>query len=410
MNKVQAAARSLAANFKALDQRWFRWFWLGRAASAASFQMRGVARGWLVYDLTGSALALSWVGASWGAASFLFSLVGGTASDRVDKRRLITSVQAISTALPLGIALLIFSDAIRVWHLAASTFLLGALFSFVIPARRTLMTELMPRKALMNAMALSTVGMALTGTFSSSLGGALIEKIGPATVYLLIAFLFGVTAWIYFQLPDQKEAPQESGSVQADLLDGGRYLLRRPKLAGILALELGRVILYRPYIALLPVFAADVFEAGAGGLGMLKGASAIGGLLGSLVVASLGDMRGKGWLLLGAGVLSGTGLIFLGQAPSFIAALLSLLLATIGGSAYMVTRSTLLQTTSNARMRGRMVGFIRLIWGLMPLGALPIGALADVIGAPLTVTLEGMAIVALFALAALFRPQLRELS
>lgn len=134
-----------------------------------------------MYSLTGSALALSWVNASWSVATFLLSLIGGTVSDRVNKRKLLTSAQAIGGAIPLGVAVLIFSGAIRVWHLALSTFLLGVLFSFVIPSRRALLTELMPRKALMNAMALSTVSMSLTRIFSSGVSGA--PTWSPATPY-----------------------------------------------------------------------------------------------------------------------------------------------------------------------------------------------------------------------------------
>jgi len=399
-------ARFLAGTFEAFRLRWFRWFWLGRATSAAAFQIRGVVRDWLVYSLTSSALALSWVGASWGVATFLFSLLGGAASDRVNKRKLLILGQAICGAIPLSVALLIFGGAIRVWHLALSSFFLGALFSFVIPARQALLTELVPRQVLMNAMALSTVGMALAGVFASSMSGLLVEQSGPGMVYVLIALLYGVTAWIYLQLPASERRGGRDISVRSDLIEGGRYVLRQPQLLGLMALELGRVILYRPYMTLLPVFAADVFDTGAVGLGLLKGASAVGGLLGSLTIASLGDIRHKGWLLLGTGGLSGIGLITLGQAPSFAVAMVCLLMVTIAGNAYMVTRSTLLQSVSNPRMRGRMVGFIRLIWGLAPLGTLPVGALADAIGAPLTVTLEGVAVIVLFALLALFQPRL----
>jgi MFS family permease len=177
----------------------------------------------------------------------------------------------------------------------------------------------------------------------------------------------------------------------------------------MLSLEVARVVLFMPYMTLLPVFAADVFSTGAVGLGLLQGGSSLGGMLGSLIVASLGDVRRKGLLLLGSGMLAGVGLILLGQAPSFVAALVALLLATLMSSAYMVTRSTLVQSLSSPRMRGRMAGFSHLIFGLMPLGNLPAGALADAIGAPLTVTLQGLVIVAVFLLIGLLQPRLRRL-
>ena len=182
-----------------------------------------------------------------------------------------------------------------------------------------------------------------------------------------------------------------------------------PELMAMLSLELVRVIFYMPYMTLLPVFAADVFNVGASGLGLLRGASSLGGMLGSLGIASLGDVRRKGLLLLGSGMLSGAGLILLGQSPSLPVAMIAMLLLTVMSNAYMVTRSTLVQSVSSPRMRGRVAGFSRLIFGLMPLGDLPAGALTDAVGAPLTVTLLGVAVVVSFLLIGLLQPRLRNL-
>jgi MFS family permease len=355
-------------------------------------------------------LALGWVDAAWGVATFLLSLLGGAASDRVDRRKLLTLGQAGAALIPLVIAFLVFGDLIQVWHLALANFLMGMVFSFVIPARRALLGDLMSTEALMNAMALSTVAMSIARIGASAGGGKLVDVAGPAPAYLVVAGCIGLTAWMYSRLPSTAEEEEEAApqnSIGADLVDGANYILDRPLLTGILALELGRVLLYRPYMILLPLFAGDVFEVGATGLGFLQGASSVGGMVGSLAIASQGDMKHKGWLLLGAGILSGVGLLCLGQAPSFAVALVALVLASMGGSAYMVARNTLLQSISSKRMRGRVVGFRRLIWGLRPLGTLPVGALGDAIGAPLTVTLEGIAVLVLFVVGGLLQPRLR---
>jgi hypothetical protein len=150
------------------------------------------------------------------------------------------------------------------------------------------MTELLARKALLNAMALNTVGMGLMGVFFSSAGGLLVEKVGPDVVYMLVALLLGGTAWMFAQLPHSKPRGRENNSMASGMIGGGRYILRKPELLWMMALELGRVMLYRPYMTLLPIFAADVFDTGAIGLGILRSASAVGGLLSSLIIASLG--------------------------------------------------------------------------------------------------------------------------
>lgn len=402
-------ARTLSQTFDAFRLCWYRWFWSARALGAIAFRFRAVVRGWLIYNLTGSAFALSAVSAAWGVSTFLFSAPGGTISDRFNRRNLIIVGQAIVAGAFLIISLLIFSGGIRVWHLAASSLVMGLVFSFVIPARTALLSDLMPQEALLNAMALSMVGMGLMGVLASSVSGVLVEEVGAGTVYVIMGLLYVVAIGVYLKVPSPEQGERRRSSIGVDLVEGSRYVRTKPELMAIFGLELVRVILYMPYMTLLPVFAADVYDSGAVGLGLLRGASSLGGMLGSLIIASLGDVRRKGLLLLGSGALTGVGLILLGQAPSFAVALVALLLVTVMSNAYMVTRSTLVQTVSSPRMRGRVAGFSRLIFGLMPLGDLPVGALTDAIGAPLTVTLQGMAVVAVFLLIGLTQPRLRRL-
>ncbi|MEA3407636.1 MAG: MFS transporter, partial [Chloroflexota bacterium] len=267
--------------FVALRRRWYRWFLGARALSGGVFRIRGVARSWLVYSLTGSALALGWVDAAWGAATFLLSLLGGAASDRIDRRKLLTWGQAGGALIPLVIAFLVFGDVIRVWHLALANFFMGMVFSFVIPARRAFLGDMMSTEVLMNAMALSTVAMSITRITSSAGGGKLVDATGPAPAYLLVAGCIGLTAWVYSKLPSTAEEERErsQNSIRDDLVDGANYILDRPLLTGILVLELGRVLLYRPYMVALPLFAGDVFDVGATGLGLLQGASSVGGMV-----------------------------------------------------------------------------------------------------------------------------------
>jgi MFS family permease len=399
----------LTRTFAAFRDRHYRWFWVGRLSGTGGFQIREVVRGWLVYDLTGSALALSWVGAGWSVATLIFSMAGGVFSDRIRKRDMVVWGQALSSAVLFGVALLVASGAIRVWHLAASSLLLGGIFSFIMPARQALLSEMLPRNVWLNAMALSAVGMALMGMVSSTAGGWLLEQYGPTIVYVCVTVLYIASVAIYAQLPRTGSSSSGSLSLGSDLIEGARYALQQPAVLGMMGLELCRVIFYMPYRTFLPVFASDVFQVGAVGLGLLTGVAAVGGLLGSLAIAALGDVQWKGLLLLIAGGMGGFGLILFAQAPSFHLALACLLVINASGNAYMVTRSTLLQTMTDRRMRGRVVAFNRLVWGLMPLGTLPAGAMADAVGAPLTITVLGVVVVVVFGLLTLLQPALRRL-
>jgi hypothetical protein len=186
------------------------------------------------------------------------------------------------------------------------------------------------------------------------------------------------------------------------MTEGGRYILDRPQLVALFGLELVRVLFFQ-YTMLLPLTAGDVYQMGGLGLGLLRGARGVGSLAGSLLTAWRGRTGGGYVLLLGGGALAGLGLILFGQAPSFALATLALVLVAVGDYAYMITRSTLLQSVQDRGMRGRMVGFRRLLWGLRPLSGLPAGAVADAIGPSSTATLEGIIILVLFGVAALVR-------
>ena len=364
--------------------------------------MQAVARDWLVYSLTGSSLWVSIVVSSWSVGTLIFSLVGGATADRVNKRKLLVVGQASCALVVLAVAGLAFADLVMVRHLLLSTFALAALFSFVIPARRAVVSDLTPDGLLMNAMALSTAGIGLMGILSASLGGLLIDKLSPAFAFAATALLFVLTAWLYSRLPEVSTGPDGDTPLQQVVTEGGQYILRRPELLSLFALELVRVLFFQ-YTMLLPLAADEVYGTGGLGLGMLRGARGVGSLIGSLMTAWRGGRENRYGLLLASGGLGGLGLILFGQTESFVLALLALSLVAVGEYVYMITRSTLLQSVDSKRMRGRMVGFRRLVWGLRPLGGLPAGAVADAIGPLSTATLEGGIILVLFGAAALAR-------
>jgi len=403
--------RTLAAGntFAALREPWYRWFWSGRTLSSGAWQIRGVVRGWLIYALTGSALALTAVEASADVATLLFSVPAGVICDRLDRRNVMLVGTGTVGVVLLGVALLIFTGTISVWHLAISGLLMGILFSLVIPARMALVGDRTSRETLLNAMALTWVGLGLVGTFSSGLGGVLVERMGSGMVYIIMAVAYLATAGLYLGVPAVRSQERRSTSARMDLIDGARYLLTNPVLIVLTALALVRTILFRPYMTLLPVLASDVYQSGAVGLGLLRGASSLGGLLGSLIVASLGDVRRKGMLLLGSGTLAGAGLILLGRSSSLVVGMAAIVLVRTMSNAYMVTEGTLVQSVAAPRMRGRVQGFARLMFGLAPLGSLPAGALADAMGAPFTISMLGACLVVVFVAIALLQPRLREL-
>jgi predicted MFS family arabinose efflux permease len=174
---------------------------------------------------------------------------------------------------------------------------------------------------------------------------------------------------------------------------GLRYIARHDVLGMLLLLGLVPIILGFPYQMLLPVFASDaVFGVGARGLGLMSACTGIGALTGALAVASATGVRGKGRLQLAAGAGFGVSLLGFGIAPTFPLALVALALVGFTGSVYQSLNSTLIMTNSEPAYHGRVMSVSLMGFSLMPVAALPMGLVADRLGAPQTIALCGLAV------------------
>lgn len=399
----------LRATFEALESRPYRWLWLTRLATSGTFQMNNVAQGWLVYQLTGSAFALGWVGAGWSVATLLIAPYGGVIVDRVAKRDLMLWTRLGMTLTVLMVGLLISSGAIQVWHVALSALVNGILSAFAMPAQQTALSELVERRVLMNAFSLDALGMGLMGVLAASLTGAAIAKMGVQSAYYGMAMLHALSICSILRLPRLSARAIKRGSVWADLLSGARYLRGQGALLTLLLLGIVRIFLVMPANTLLPAFARDNLSLDAVGLGLLQSANGVGGLVASVTACYLGDLRGKGRLLLRSSVVLGfcmAAYVSLRWLPAVF-----LFLAITGGlgNLYMVLSNTLLIGNCDPDYRGRVSSIAMMGWGLMPLGTLPAGAIADRVGVPWVVTVQGLLASAIFLLVYKFRPEIRRL-
>ena len=159
------------AAFASLQNRDFRWFWLGRLASSATMEMGSVAQGWLAYELTGSALALGGISAARSVARLVLSLYAGALADRFEKRTLLLLTRALMVLNAVALSVLILTGVVRVWHLVAYSFLSGTISSFMMPAQQAILPEIVGRRSVMNALSLTSVGRGLVGVVAASAAG-----------------------------------------------------------------------------------------------------------------------------------------------------------------------------------------------------------------------------------------------
>lgn len=379
--------------FGALRDRRYRLLWLGGLVSFLAVQMQFIARGWLAFDLTGSNKGLGLVYLGFGVPMLLLTPFGGVTADRLSKRNVLIACQLALAGSAGVIALSITFDFESYGLLVASSVVQGAGFSFLGPARMAFTSELVGRDRLANAIVLQQMSMNGTRIFGPSIAGALIGVVffGVAGVFYLTTALILLALAFTLQLPNGgPSAGRVVRSPLQEMGDGVVYLWRQPRLFLLVVTSFVVVMFAFPYVAFLPTLAEEIFDVGASGYGLLSGASAIGALAASLLIASRADGPGAWRLQTISGAGFGVGIILLALAPSFPAALVAILFAGGASSMFQSLNNALVLGGSDAEYHGRVQSLMMLSFSGFGMAALPLGVIADRVGLRPTMVAMGL--------------------
>ena len=405
--------RDRLAPFASLRNRNFRLFVIGSLVSTTALQMQQLAQNYLVYQLTDLATAIGYVSAAMGFSMLIFSLTGGIAADRLSKRNLLITGQLGIGVFSVWIGVMITTDLIEVWHIVVSAVAIGIIAGFTMPARQSYVPDLVGDKNLMNALALNSGIMNVTRIGGPALAGVLISAIGVAPVYYIKFVGYAIFALFLRLIPVKGKANiATTRSLLGDAVDGVRYLRHDRTVLELLLIGVVPVVLAMPYVNFLPVFQEEVFHVGAAELGLMMSVVGGGAVVGAMAIASLGDYRYKGRVLIGSGVAFGASVVLFcvaAELGNFPLSMVVLALTGAASTAFMSLNQAMVMILTPPEMRGRVTGLFMTTFGLQPLGALPIGVLTDTFGAPLTIGGFGALTLALFIAIGLFRPQLRRL-
>ena len=381
--------------FTSLKEPEYAWYFAGNIAFFMGMQMQFVLRGFLGYELTGSAAALGIIAVAIALPMLIVAPFGGVVADRVNKRTLLMVTQSIAAVASFALAVLIIAGVIEFWHLVAISLLTGVVFSFNMPARQALVPNLVPQHKLMNAISLQMGGMNLTRIIAPATGGLLIAPLGAGWVYMLTTGLFALAVLSELHLP--KHGMQSSGekkSIREDIGVGFRYILDDPTLRILMIAAMLMPLFAFPVQQLLPVFAEDVFTgtgmSASAKLGILSAATGVGGLTGAMVAANMDNVPAKGRVMFWGGLAMGIFLILFALTPSFYLALLFLAAMGVGQMIFQATNNTTIQAELPAEVRGRVMSILMMSFGLMPLGVLPVSIGADQFGAPAAIGTAGV--------------------
>ena len=383
------------AALRSLRNRNYRLFFTGQGTSMVGTWMQQLAVSWLVYRMTGSAMLLGLTAFSGRIPSFLLAPFAGVLADRVNRRRLLVLTQSLAMLQAFSLTALVLMRTATVWQIIGLSAFLGLVNAFDIPTRQAFIVDMLEKKEdLGNAIALNSSLVNATRLLGPAIAGILIAAVGEGVCFLINGFSYMavIIALLMMKMGGPAEGKKKMERPAAgkngflrELKEGFSYAFGFSPIRSILLLLALMSFLGMPYQVLMPIFAGSVLKGGPHTLGFLMGASGLGSLAGAVYLASrkgaprLGAMTPASAAVFSAGIMS----------FSFSRMLwLSLPLMAVTGFGMMVqiaSSNMVLQIVVDDRKRGRVMSLFSMAFiGMLPLGSLLAGVLANRIGAPLT--------------------------
>ena len=374
-----------------LRHRDYRLIWAGEAVSGVGTQMHAIALSWQVFEITGSVALLGLLGLVRAISLMTVSLAGGAIADSVNRRQLLIVTNLVLLILSGGLALATRADVVTVPMLFIVAALVAAVSSFDGPARQALIPTLVPRHRIPDAMSLNILTGNVADMFGPAVGGFAIALIGISGTYAIdaVSFLAVVLALMMMEQRDSARVRISRGSV-AMVVEGLRFVKQTPVIYGIMLLDFLATILGAT-IALTPVFADIIFDAGPQGLGLLNSAPAVGAVGGAAVMSIIRPPKHPGRVILVAIASYGFFLMLFGLAPNIWWALLFLAGYGASDAVSMTMRHTIRNLATPDHLRGRVAATHSTFSSGGPrLGEFQTGLMASLIGIRATPVIGGI--------------------
>lgn len=381
------------STFRAFKSRNYRLYFGGQSISLIGTWMQKTAVSWVIYSLTHSTLMLGVTLFASQFPSFLFSLLGGVVSDRYNRYRVLLTTQVASMIQAVLLTILIFSKHYVVWEILALSVVLGIINAFDVPARQSLVYEMIEDKNdLPNALALNSSMVNLSRLIGPGIAGIVLENLGDGVCFLMnaLSFVAVIISLLMMKLPKYVKKPHPK-NVFGELKEGFSYIKRTPEISFILVMLMLISLFVLPYSTLIPFYARDVFKGTASTFGIIDSFIGLGAFAGAIFLASLKPGHNLKKILGINTLVFGAGLVLFSHEHNYILALIFSALAGFGMMSQITISNTVIQTSSDINMRGRVISFYAMaFFGMQPLGGLLIGSISKWVGTTNTVLGEGV--------------------
>lgn len=361
----------------------YRRYWLASLASVGGTQLITFGQGWLIFELSGSALQLGVLGAAAAVPNIIMTLIGGVVADRFDKRMILMCTSATIAGLLGLLAWLDYAEVVEVWHVLA----IAATFSMITgldwPVRVSIYPQLVERSAFMSAVALNSFIWQATRMAIPAVGGIIIALTDTWVVFVLGATGFLVMLVVISGIHVKVSALKDATALE-QVAEGVRFIWHEDLFKWLILLTFIGMFFANSYVQIMPVF-AGLLESGETGFGYLLSAGGVGSVVGTLMMGGVHKYARLGLVMLASAALSVvTLMLFAGfvAAGWFYPALLMTFTTSVFASVFMIGSMTVLQLTVPDELRGRVMGIHTMGYSLIPLGGLFLGVLAESAGAP----------------------------
>jgi len=398
--------------FAALRSRNYRLWFFGQMVSLFGTWMQTTAQGFLVFQLTHSPVYLGYVAFASGIPTWLFMLYAGVVADRVPRRSLLLITQTSMMILAFILAGLTFFHLVQPWHIVLLAFGLGLANAFDAPARQAFVLEMVEREDLTNAIALNSTMFNSATAFGPAIAGVTYALFGPGWCFTLngISFMAIIAALLAMKNLNPQPIPERKNSILTDFKMGLSYVLSHSMIRTLIGLVGVTTLFGISFATLIPAWTVRILHGNASVNGLLFSARGLGALISALSIASLGRFQFKGKLLTLGTFAFPVGLLTFSLVRWLPLSLLTLV--GVGWASILIFNlaNALVQTLTSDQLRGRVMSIYSFtFFGLMPVGGLLAGAVAEKVGEPITVMLWSLVLLGSAASIFTLLPKVREL-
>jgi MFS family permease len=400
--------KQVSLAFPALQNKNYKAYFSGQMISLIGTWLQIVSQGWLVLQLTNSALQIGIIAALSTLPSLFLTLFGGVIVDQFPKRKILLATQTASMILAFTLGILTLAGLVTVWMIGITAFLLGIVTAIDSPARQAFVSEIVTKEQLPSAIALNSGIFNAARVLGPSVAGVLIALIGAGGAFLVnglsyIAVLVALL-WMKVELPAERKKLHAIEAIKAGII----YSFAHPIIRTLIIFTGVSSVFGWSYTTLMPLIAQNTFHLGAAGLGYMYAASGLGSLLATILIATFSKKISAEIFILGGSILFAISLILFSYTTHLLPGLILLFLTGLGLLSQFAMMNTVIQSLVISEMRGRVISiYILMFIGLTPVGNIGAGWMAEHLGLEVTMRTGALVILVFSSVILYYRNKIR---